>query len=925
MKSQNTGSKERVLSRLSRRLVGFLGLKVVLILWSVIGLAALTVIVVDAVVVLSTEARVHAPVALLASAAIVALIGLLELWRLSQLRVARRFERADPSLGSQLTNAVQLSSQSSETSVGELLRLQTVALGRSRARRARTWPVVRGAVGISCAVALVTILLWGGGRLFFSDVLSAIVPRFLDPFGDHPPYSRLRIQVEPGDTEVLYGGQCEVRAAATGLPVEKLYLVALRKEKTTKTIMFVAPDRTFFQTVVNLRDETQYYVTDGRARSHRHKIRIRHTPQITMLEVKTEFPSYTGMPARGEQLTGEALRRPVDKRLPLGTRLTFRVASNRPLASGTIALTPIMGGEKKTIPLGRDRQETVVKGAFALTEAIAFTISVTDVDGLVSTEPRRGRVTILPDRPPRLSVLQPGRNAVATPNVVIPVRVQAEDDYAVTRLIWFRSLNQSIERPHDMKLQAKKGTGLVEATGALDLGKLGVRPGDVIEYFFEAVDNYPQGPNIATSRIFSIRIISMKEYQEILRQAAARRALFQTYQALGNWLRRLAERAQALEKKARQLAKKGGGSPAEQAALRKEAAELAAEMARYRQALGRALKQPKLFDIEGLFRKNLAQQDRMLQRLRKQLAGSAAAGVPSGAVLERIAKGMASLSRSEQAQIGEPLRHLIPVARLIARAQTFVRLALEQKEVVRLATRFKDRDEKLSVVEQRELEELGRRERKIRSELLKLLTELPELLEELPPEETYDRLREGVTSFIKGVLAVKIPEDLDQAGRKFLAHDGKRGYPPARDALEKMNKFITRMRARSLVGLAKQCLAFNPALVEMLGNSLGQILSAMAVGYGPAGQDGYGLYGSSVMLYGPNAELAGDQASGGRDLPARERGKHPGRAASGAPDPHLRPPGAPAPVKLQRDAKFPLRYRNLVGEYFRAVAESQSK
>ncbi|HXR08409.1 MAG TPA: hypothetical protein VN765_13815 [Candidatus Acidoferrum sp.] len=30
-------------------------------------------------------------------------------------------------------------------------------------------------------------------------------------------------------------------------------------------------------------------------------------------------------------------------------------------------------------------------------------------------------------------------------------------------------------------------------------------------------------------------------------------------------------------------------------------------------------------------------------------------------------------------------------------------------------------------------------------------------------------------------------------------------------------------------------------------------------------------------------------------------------------------------VRLQPDAKFPLRYRDLVGEYFRAVAESQKE
>ena len=37
------------------------------------------------------------------------------------------------------------------------------------------------------------------------------------------------------------------------------------------------------------------------------------------------------------------------------------------------------------------------------------------------------------------------------------------------------------------------------------------------------------------------------------------------------------------------------------------------------------------------------------------------------------------------------------------------------------------------------------------------------------------------------------------------------------------------------------------------------------------------------------------------------------------------PLGTAGSVRLQPDAKFPLRYRDLVGEYFRAIAESQDQ
>ncbi len=41
--------------------------------------------------------------------------------------------------------------------------------------------------------------------------------------------------------------------------------------------------------------------------------------------------------------------------------------------------------------------------------------------------------------------------------------------------------------------------------------------------------------------------------------------------------------------------------------------------------------------------------------------------------------------------------------------------------------------------------------------------------------------------------------------------------------------------------------------------------------------------------------------------------------------PGMPQPQGPGRVRLPPDAKFPLRYRDLVGEYFKSVAESQKE
>lgn len=903
-----------ILSRVRGRLAQLQAFRGALVLWTVVGIGALALVFADAALILPGRLRASAPWALVLCAAAVVATVAVQLFRRGALWTARLLERSDGSLGTTLTNAVQLSSLSAQTTVQEVLRRDAVQLGRRRAGGVRLWPVVRGGLALACGGALLALLAWGGSRLLVPELLEAVLPRFFDPHGDHPPYSRVKIDVQPKGSVVLYGGQCEVRAKTTGRPVEKLYLVARTRGETTRTTMFVAPDRSFFQTLGNLRDETEYYVTDGRARSHRYQIAIRDTPRITLVQVKTEFPPYTGLKTRVRKLTDESLC------LPLGTRLTFRVGSNRPLASGRIALAPLMGGERRTVPLAPEAHRSVVHGTFSLTEPVAFTLSLEDVDGLASSESRQGRITILPDNRPRISVLEPGKHAVATPTTVIPVRVQAEDDYGVTQIIWFRSLNQSVERPFNTTLRAKSGPAFVEAEGKFDLRDLGVRPGDVIDYFFEAVDNYPEGPNIATSRLYQLQIISEEQYRDILRRMAAQKALFQSYTELGRWLRRLSERAQALQKAADKLAKAGGGTDAQKQALREEARALASDIAEYRVAVIETLKLPAFFDVESSFREALSAQPRALARLGRELSEKAGAAVLVLDDLRDLANELAGMCQAEEGEIAEPIRHIAAVARLLARADVFARLAQRQPELVRLARRFKDRAGDLSRVEQMELREIAHAQRGIRDALRQLVAELPELLDKIPPDKQYDELRTSTQAFVDAVKRAKIQEDLDAATERFSDLDGKRGFPPAQDAAEKMDKLVARLSG--MPGRGEQALKFLPALSTSLGSTLQQILSALGAQGGASGSSGYGLFGDDVALYGPNVELAGRQGSGRGTDQARTGAGQVEREASDGADSGLPTRKTPQRVKLQRDARFPLRYRNLVGEYFRAIAET---
>ncbi|MDB5305241.1 MAG: smc 7, partial [Phycisphaerales bacterium] len=81
-------------------------------------------------------------------------------------------------------------------------------------------PLYRPASGLLCLGAAAVFVGMGLPRLAATQW-----ERFFDPFGDHPPYSRIQFTVAPGDTKVIYGGTLDIRATTNGEPIESAEVV----------------------------------------------------------------------------------------------------------------------------------------------------------------------------------------------------------------------------------------------------------------------------------------------------------------------------------------------------------------------------------------------------------------------------------------------------------------------------------------------------------------------------------------------------------------------------------------------------------------------------------------------------------------------------------------------------------------------------
>src|SRR5439155_12162056 len=79
-------------------------------------------------------------------------------------------------------------------------RAATLARGVPGPRVAPVRPLLMPALTVGLLAGAVALVALG-----FPRMAQTLWLRFSDPFGDHPPYSAVVFQVEPGDITVIYG------------------------------------------------------------------------------------------------------------------------------------------------------------------------------------------------------------------------------------------------------------------------------------------------------------------------------------------------------------------------------------------------------------------------------------------------------------------------------------------------------------------------------------------------------------------------------------------------------------------------------------------------------------------------------------------------------------------------------------------------
>jgi hypothetical protein len=571
-------------------------------------------------------------------------------------------------------------------------------------------------------------------------------------------------------------------------------------------------------------------------------------------------------------------------------------------------------------PDGSEGREATA--SFEIRKAGKLQLKVTDAEGQPSTEAFTAPVALLTDERPFVRLIEPPPLSFATPEAALPVVLAAEDDYGIARVQLFRSLNDSRALPLDLAVPVParaRWSGAVR----LPLPDYRLAPGDEIKLFARAEDTDPAGPNGAESPVVVVRIISVEDFQRLVRARQGMEVFLSKY-------RQAQRRAEKLADEVERLRKKAKSQPADDKAaeaLRSELAQLADRLRREADAINKAVAQELPYDLDKALARHLSNMGRQLQRLSGESSRMAKSSLSPGEMahlLERMLRDLGAQRDELEREAVEPLEHLAAILPLLEDAARFVILYERQKDLAERLASLKGTERPGEPAVKTRMGDLRATQEELRVILARLLDAIEEHAARLPEDPKLDGLRREAIDFAKKVRASGAAEAMADAESGLTELSGGRGHAAARRAADILEKFVSRLQSGGgLPGQGEICLRFRPGLAQGLGDTIAQMLADMGLSPGQ-GQGGYSARRSTmenVGLYGaPPSEVDAANAGAGRSDRMGQRGASQG-GGSDAARPSRAGGSGPTQAAGAAEASVPLSYRRRVAEYFQRIAD----
>ncbi|MCA9006001.1 MAG: hypothetical protein KDA70_12085 [Planctomycetaceae bacterium] len=777
--------------------------------------------------------------------------------------------------------------------------------------------------------------------------------RFVNPAGDHPPYSHIRFQVEPEGARVVFGEGIDIHVTLQGAPAEELELVlepynpqvTYQEQSDIEPLdvlpMFAESGNRWRATISDIQNPLTYYVRTRDARSRRFQIEVITVPNITEVQFRVIAPRYTGLPDYEGPLPRDGL-----SGLP-GTQVQVTLSSNRPLSGGKLKY--LSKGEQQEFAL--DPLETegeAVTGTFTIQKPGQIVMSVVDVAGQESKDTVTAPVTVLVDERPFVRLLQPKALSLATPTARIPVVISAEDDFGLSRLQLFRNLNNSRFLPLEIPFSEPSPLHAHEVV-MLPLAEYGLAAGDEIRVFARVEDNDPntgvQDPanperiigKGSESSIAVIRIISQEEFESMERSRNGMQMLMSKYQQARRRMESLAEKMETLQKKMEQ---QPADSPLQKEML-EELQKLTKEIAREAETLKKLADSQLPYQLDQELSPQLKKQAEALKSMSEQLQRLTKNKKTTPQQAMQELKAMLDSLKTQRERLDQemmaPLETLSKVMPLMQDQSRFVEIYRRQRDLANRLESLKEKSDTDDPAVKARMRDLEAEQNMIQEELTQLLNEIEEHVTQLPLEPQFEELRKSAQQFVTAVRGSGASEAMTEAAQGLAKFDGKQGHAGALKAADILEKFLSKCEGMGAAG-EKACQSglpgFSPSLGECMGQTISQLLKeagfhpgrGMGNGMGSGAGGGFSSRRSTMQnvgLYGENPFM--DQTAAHEGASSDQASEAAGRAGGQTFAEQEERSSFNANGAFQAsgagEAAVPLKYRRKVGRYFQRIAD----
>lgn len=323
------------------------------------------------------------------------------------------------------------------------------------------------------------------------------------------PWARIgaptRVTIEkltPGDTTAYQGDPLTVSAEVRGLQASepvRVYYSSADGHSVDQSVDMSVPEGGFrYQADLpaggtGLQENLLYWVAAGDSCTPKYQVEVQIPLAMVVDRVEYEYPAYTGL---GKSLVLN------DGNLSAieGTRVTIHGAANYPVAHAFIELLVKAGDSRPTVPMAPEGSSAT--GQLTLTlnpadpsqqEFDSYQLRFNDPEQRTNRHPTRYSVAIIPDKKPDVRLVDPPDDPVQIPVTgSLDLKVRAEDPDFGLRRVQLRAEREGrglvIPLLLDKSRPAPPHRGPFEKPFRFEPARLGLKPGDRITYWAEAVD-----------------------------------------------------------------------------------------------------------------------------------------------------------------------------------------------------------------------------------------------------------------------------------------------------------------------------------------------------------------------------------------------------------------------------------------------------